>query len=348
MSLLARFFNQIKSSQEDIASESLSYILQNSDFAKNEFNKRIHHITKIELPELSYETQITETGLGRTDISGFDSKRNEMVIIEAKFWASLTEHQPISYLKRQKSNSVLVFICPSKRKSSLSVELIKKLNENNIEFKRIDDSNSLELSNKQFILIQSWKEILDSLKYELEKNHEQGLVSDIDQIIGFCNVIDENSFIPLNDKDLSPEIGKVISSYYELTNEVIDELIKHTKEYSTKGLTEGKPKDNTFGYYKYRRYYGYIITFGLNYGYWSKFADTPFWIRISEEDKWIQNSELKLKLKSVSFKILKQTFEVENSDLYFPIYPAKYEDKNNVVKNMVQQINEIFDQLREL
>ena len=132
MSLLARFFNQIKSSQEDIASEGLRYILQNSDLAKSIINGQIKSKTNLQLQELNYVSQISKTGLGRTDISGIDINGNEIVIFEAKFWASLTENQPASYLKRLPDNSVLAFICPSLRKSSLdkniSSSILKILN----------------------------------------------------------------------------------------------------------------------------------------------------------------------------------------------------------------------------
>jgi hypothetical protein len=344
MSLLARFFNQIKSYQEDIASESLRYIIQNSDLAKSILNSQIKSKTNIQLPELTYISQISKTDMGRTDISGIDINGNENVILEAKFWASLTENQPISYLKRLVANSVLVFICPSLRKSSLYIELIKKLNEQNLEFEIDETLLKFELDNKKFILIQSWTEILDPIKTILKANNQDHFVSDIDQIIGFCEIIDKNSFVPLNEKDLSPEIGRKISSYYELTDEVISELSK-SQYFEQARLTEGKPSKE-FGYYKYRLYDGYAISFGINFGYWSKFADTPFWLRISEAPSWKQNQELKFKLKSISSRISKPIFESDSNDLFFSIYPLKFEDKNSVIKNMVKQIDEIFSELR--
>ena|SRR5690554_1568068 len=345
MSLLARFFNQIKSSQEDIASEGLRYILQNSDLAKSIIKGQIKTKTNIELPELNYVSQISKTDLGRTDISGIDINGNETVIFEAKFWASLTENQPISYLKRLSDNSVLAFICPSLRKNSLYIELIKKLNEQNIEFKTDENLLKFELENNKFILIQSWTEILEPIKTILKANNQDNFVSDIDQIIGFCEIIDKNSFIPLNDRDLSPEIGRRISSFYELTDEVISELSK-SKNYKRSKLTEGKPSKE-FGYYKYRLYDEYAISFGLNFDYWTKFADTPFWLRISEASDFKQKPKLKFKLKNVSAKISKPAFENDSYDLFFPIYPKQYEDKNSVIKNMVEQIDEIFDELRK-
>ena len=346
-SLLGQFYNKIKGSKEDIASEGLKYILQNS-LSKSIINGQIKSKTNIQLPELKYVSQTFKKDLGRTDISGIDINGNEIIIFEAKFWASLTENQPVSYLKRlPPGNSVLVFICPDLRKNSLYIELDKKLKEHkrkeqNFEYKPDENLLKFELDNNKFILIQSWTEILLPIQTILKANNQDNLVSDIDQIIDFCKIVDKNSFIPLQDNDLSPETGRIINSFFELVNEVISELSK-SKYYNKGGLTEGKPKE--FGYYKYRMYDGYTITFGLNFGYWAKFADTPFWLRISQSFK--QTPELKIQLKRVSSILSKSIFEDDSDDLYFPIYPATYEDKNSVIKNMVEQIDEIFDEMRK-
>lgn len=345
MSLLARFFNQIKSSQEDIASEGLRYVLQNSDLAKSIISNQVKSKTAIQLPELNYVSQISKTDLGRTDISGIDFKGNEVIIFEAKFWASLTENQPNSYLKRLSNNSVLVFVCPSLRKNSLYIEIIKRLNEQSIEFESDVNLLKFSLNSNKHILIQSWAEILEPIRTILKSNNQDKFLSDIDQIIGFCEVIDKNSFIPLVDKDLSPELGRKINSYYELVDEVISELSK--SQYYKKGkLTEGKPSKE-FGYYKYRYYDGYAITFGINFGCWSKFADTPFWLIISELPDWKQVPEFKLKLKRVASQISKPTFENDSENLLLPVYPTKYEDKTTVIKNMAEQIDQIFNELRK-
>ena len=256
MSLLAKFFNQIKSSQEDIASDGLKHILQNSVYAKNYLQTLIFAKTNIQLPELNYTNQISKNELGRTDISGLDINSEENLIIEAKFWASLTENQPISYLKRINANCVLLFVCPTLRKNSLFIELKRKLNEENISFVPDDLTLKLVLENGKQILVQSWNEILEPIKEILKENNQQRLVSDIDQIIGFCEVIDSNSFIPLSENDLSPEIGRKISSYYFLVDEVINELSKN-ENYKQDRLTEGKPAREA-GYYKYRKYKNFL------------------------------------------------------------------------------------------
>ena len=57
--------------------------------------------------------------------------------------------------------------------------------------------------------------------------------------------------------------------------------------------------------------------------------------------KYSQSEELKSKIKKIALKIGKTTLENKKGD-FIPIYPKTEEDKDNVIKDMVAQINEIF------
>lgn len=342
MSLLAKFYTQIKSSQEDIASEGLKYILQNSKVAKSYLKSLLFSKTQIEIPELTYSNQITKKDLGRTDISGVNNLGKEVLIIEAKFWASLTENQPISYLKRLEENSILVFICPNLRKKSIFTELKRKLVDENLSFSENKELLTFVTENNKQILIQSWNEILEPIKNLLKENQDERLVSDIDQIIGFCKVIDKNSFIPLTENDLSPEIGRRINSYYSVIDEVLNELSKNEK-YRQDKLTEGKPRYG-YGFVKYRKYGDLTFAFGLNYTNWNEFADTPFWIKVTEQD-FEQSIEFKNKIYRIAPQLKNQIFETNLGGIYYPIYPTLFEDKEKVVKDMTEQIIEICEKL---
>lgn len=200
----------------------------------------------------------------------------------------------------------------------------------------------LVLENRKQILVQSWNEILEPIKEILKENNQNRLVSDIDQIIGFCEVIDSNSFIPLSENDLSPQIGRKVSAYYNLVDEVIYELSKNDN-YKQGKLTEGKPTKEA-GYYKYRYFKNFGLTFGLNFNYWTQFADTPFWLRISETD-FNQSENLKFTLRRISGTLSNHLFENNSDQLIYPIYPPKYVGKDEVIKNMSQQIVEIYEKL---
>ena len=99
-SLLGLFYNKIKGSQEDIASESLVYILKQSFESRQVLNQIINNNTGHNFSDLTYDTQNVGEELERPDISGIDENGKEVFLIEAKFWASLTQNQPNGYLER--------------------------------------------------------------------------------------------------------------------------------------------------------------------------------------------------------------------------------------------------------
>ena len=73
--------------------------------------------------------------------------------------------------------------------------------------------------------------------------------SDIDQIIGLCSAIDNESFLPLQSEDLSPGIARRNNSYYDLTDKVVDELKKRGFA-NTRSL---KATPQKYGYTRYFR-----------------------------------------------------------------------------------------------
>jgi len=102
----------------------LAYILQSSESARGEINRYIFQKTDIKLGNINYVTQNAGQKLERPDISGFNEDGKEVIIFEAKFWASLTKNQPVAYLDRLGDNSVLIFICPKLRKMKLQKKSI--------------------------------------------------------------------------------------------------------------------------------------------------------------------------------------------------------------------------------
>ncbi|MCL1827653.1 MAG: hypothetical protein FWG20_06370, partial [Candidatus Cloacimonetes bacterium] len=135
-SLLGQFYTKIEGSQEDIASEGIAYILNKSINARDSINAFLHNMIGINFKNISYITQNIGENKERPDISGIDENGLEQIIIEAKFWASLTDNQPVEYLKRLNNDSVLLFVCPTLRKVSIGTEIESRLNDADIEFEK--------------------------------------------------------------------------------------------------------------------------------------------------------------------------------------------------------------------
>ena len=291
---------------------------------------------------IGYITQSVGENKERPDICGLDEAGNEVIIIETKFWSSLTDNQPTEYLKRLKVDSVLIFVCPRLRKISLSSEIEHKLIIDGVNY----DKNDSFFKTKEgvFVFISDWIYVLETMKTALVSNGERALVSDIDQLIGFCEVIDNNAFLPLRDTDMSPDIAKRISSYYDLLDKVVDKL-KIDLNASTQGL---KATPQKYGYTRYFRIDNYAYTLEFDTELWGSVADTPFWMTMvyCHNGPWEQPVELQDKLKKIANKLKIEIYPKGfKNRICFAMRPTIGAVEDVVIKDFVNIFKAILTEL---
>jgi len=336
-SLLGQFYSRIKGSQEDIASEGLAYILQRSKSARNALHKIIKLESGLDFNDINYTTQNVGEKLERTDISGYNFDNQEVIILEAKFWASLTDNQPIGYLERLRENSILVFICPTLRVRPVFNEVNKRILDAKLEFESNSESHFIQFVNNKSLVVKTWNEILGAIRLQLIQDNDQYL-SDIDQIIGFCETVDSNAFMPFQCSDFSPSNAKRINSYYDITDKVVDELKKRGLA-NTTGL---KTTPQKYGYTRYFRIGTTPVALHVRFDFWEKVSDTPFWVYFN----WAHDEHYKKLMKIIASKRSVITYE-SNNILYLPIYPLVEKTEDIVVKDIVEQIVQINNELNE-
>jgi len=336
-SLLGQFYSRIRGSQEDIASEGLVYILQRSKSARLALNRIIKSDCGLEFGNLSFKSQNIGDQLERPDISGIDADGNEVLIMEAKFWAALTDNQPIEYLRRLKPNAVLVFICPTLRVRPVFDEIIRRIKITDRYFTPNLSIHSIPVEENKHLIIKTWDEILGTIKIHLEQDNEKVLISDIDQIIGLCNAIDTKSFLPIQSDDLSPKYARRISSYYDLLDKVVDELRK--REFVD--LSGLKATPQRYGYTRYLKVEKYGVALNFNMEFWAEIADTPFWLSIKEivtPSKWKISAELRRESKTIASVHGFTLHETINRDLYFALFPLLDKTEDVVINDLTDNI----------
>lgn len=343
-SLLGLFYSRIRGSQEDIASEGLAYILQKSLSARQAINSLIKYDCGLILTDLGYVTQNVGANLERPDISGYNEVGKEVLIIEAKFWASFTRSQPVEYLNRLGADSVLLIVCPSLRVRSIFTEIVIRLKQSNLDFQECLKDHSLLFPNNKFLLVKTWNEVLSTVRINLVQNNEQSLISDIDQLIGFCDTIDSNTFLPLQSQDLSPIVPKRINSYYSLIDKVVDELQKKG-EANTNGL---RATPHRQGYIRYLHLEGFGVAFSLNFDLWARYVDTPFWIlfKLKTDLGWVSTDKLKATCKKVASRLDHNTWLDGNRRVYFALVPQLDATEDVVIQNLAEQILELSREIK--
>ncbi len=123
--LLAKLAPMFVAQTENVAVEALGHILSGSEAARRALSDVVRAGGAEVGQIVQVRTQATGQEGARPDLAGFDERGDERVLIEAKFWAGLTENQPVSYLERlpDEQPSALLFVAPAARVEPLWAEL---------------------------------------------------------------------------------------------------------------------------------------------------------------------------------------------------------------------------------
>lgn len=337
MAVLGNFYERIHGSVEYLASESLNYILNSSDKVTKNLVNMINLDTNSHFDSITFTSQIQGADKEIPDLSGYNKNRKEVIILETKFWASLTKNQPMTYLDRLNANGVLAFICPDLRTISLKTEIENVLNKKDKKFNYIDQDKKIISIENKYILIYTWEHILNCLKNELDNSNFE-ILSDITQLQGLCKRIDTDSFIPITENDLSPEIPKKILSYINIVDKTISKLAADEEvKLSTSGY---KATAVRWGYRRYAQIGNLSISLDANWEYWSKYADTPLWIELFPNSK---NSTAVQKLNNeLEKKFGKINFGDPLGNPYYPIRLKIGDIEDKVIELICNFIKEMF------
>jgi len=331
-SLLGQFYTRIRGSQEDLASEGLAYILQRSPASRLALNRLIKSDCSLEFDDLTYTTQNIGDKLERPDVSGRNASDIEVLIIEAKFWAALTDNQPLVYLSRLGSNSMLMFVCPTLRVRPVFDEIHRRIQSSSLICKVKTENHSISFDENKHLIVKTWDEVLNTIRTQLIQENESVLLSDVNQIIGLCEAIDSNSFQPFQAEEFAPSVAKRINSYNDIIDKVVDEL-KHGGQADTQSL-KASPQKN--GYTRYFRMASLGFSLSVRFDLWERYADTPFWLNIKDQldgSVWAMTDNFKLKMKTTAAKLT-----ISTGELMIPLFPLMDKTEDVVVSEISDQI----------
>ena len=296
-------------SPENLATEGLRYILERSDTANKAFAQFLRQIEP-SLPEtISFQTQSKGEEGETPDLIGLDAEGREVILGEAKFWAGLTDNQPVSYIRRLEKNKgkLLLFIAPGTRFETLWPELLRLCKKAKLEHEEgLMEKNmrSVAFGNQVKMGMTSWRVILNTLQTAAEANNEQATASDLAQLRGLCDRMDASAFLPLRQEELACEHGKRISHYIDVVNDTIGKLAADGT-ISLEGVRATTRADGWGRYFKHKNF-GCILMF--NFKLWGEKYPTPIWIsitnRIKEKGKmqWVYLPATEEKLRAYGVK----------------------------------------------
>lgn len=341
MSVLAHVVKQGPMAGEPAATQALAYILSSSEVVARAF-VTLFRQADIEFEPGSFGAEVRQ-GEAQPDLTVYDSKGQVRAFIENKFWAGLTENQPVTYLNAlpDRSPGALLFIVPEKRIPTIWKELQERCTNSNLPWENEQKGDKVLSCHVQanFVLIASWKHVLSKLLAVVDQGKDNHLRHDILQLQDLAVQMDSDAFLPIQAEDVTnQDVARRLVSYISLLDDITENL-KSRSFACTKGLSQG---NSYYGSGRFLRLHKRSeVWLGVTLRKWANFGKSPLWLRIANTT-WND------------MHIQKQFFHRFNdaqliqSDMYIPIRLPSGVERENVVSDAAEQIVQIGEELNTL
>lgn len=268
---------------EDIAVVALGHILATSKAALRAIED-ILNTGGAQVGKISHaRTQASKEKGGRTDLSGCDENGEERVLIEAKFWAGLTDLQPVAYLKRLPTDkpSALLFVAPAARFELLWAKLCRRVVKAGMNVgpdSRDSNLYTAEVGGKHRLMLTSWRVLLDNMASKASIAGDSRAEADIRQLLGLTQRMDEDAFLPLRSEELGPEFPRRVLAFVRLVKDAATRASQ--EEWANWNGSQPSIGETFYGWYML------LAGAGVWFGYWctpwAQHRDTPLWLEFSE------------------------------------------------------------------
>jgi hypothetical protein len=328
---------------ENVATMALAFILDSNGAARSGFTKLLRGASP-GLPPLWFRIQETD-GDSRPDMWGHDGNGAAHVFVENKFWAGLTDNQPVTYLQklaRSGADTVLLFVVPHQREQTLWRELRHRISAAGIPAEAREPGPGVDFiattSIGPTIALTSWDKLLAFL--ELETAQEPSARSDLLQLKALCAEANTDAFAPFAPAELSDQRTPLLVLQL---NDLVQEAT--AAAFAEGVLHRGKllPQANTTRTGRYASLFAdesWGLWFGLHFGLWRKYGNTPLWL-IFSTTAWGRAAEVKALLEP--WAVASEHFVTSEPDgsCVVAVRVRTGEEKHQVIRSILDQLREI-------
>ena len=319
--LLAQLAPMFGPQTENLAVEALGHILSGSEAAR----RALTELLQAGGAGIGQVTQVRTQDVGedgaRPDLVGLDQEGEGRVLIEAKFWAGLTENQPGGYLKRLESApqpTALLFVAPAQRLDSLWAELCR-LSESASDVASDSDADGLRSARigvGPYLMLTSWRSLLGRMAAMVSAAADSHAEIDIRQLQGLAEQQDREAFLPVRHEELGPQLPRRVVNFARIVDDAVG-LAKETEWVSTKGARMTATATSYGAWITLPRAEGAFgktsLFFGVEYESWVRYRDTPLWLNF-----WDPPPGVRLKLEPLRHRSPPELVEIGNQ-LRIPI-----------------------------
>ncbi len=343
--LLAKLAPKFGPQTENLAVDALGHILSGSKAARLALSKMIEAGGAVVGEIAQVRTQAAGKEGERPDLAGFDRDGRERVLIEAKFWAGLTDNQPVAYLERLPANtpSALLFVAPAARLETLWNELRRTVakSQSGITLAKGSEATALRSApagGKRHLLLTSWQAMLGRMATEAAAASESDTEKDIGQLRGLAAQQDDEAFLPLRREELGPEFPRRMLGLQRLINDATD-CATDAGFANVQGL---QVTPQAWGYGRYVSLAASTPWFGISFHYWAGHKETPLWL-------WFRGRDLRAKTRR-ALELLRQRDPPElfesDDDLVVPVELQVGVEYEAVRDAVVARLKEVADLIR--
>ena len=319
------------------ATQALAYVLNKQPNIVQAFVKLLGVAGVTFDPKHRVESERGDDGgriSGRPDIKIFDAKGNLRVLVENKFWAGLTDAQPVDYLKMlpEDISSGLLFIVPTQRVEMLWKVLKTRCRDAGLDLGEDllegDRGRWVPVGSKR-MLVTDWQNVLDTLVWAAD---DPAIKGDILQLRRLAETLENlQPFRALrSDEVTNVDLARRVINYIELIEAICTKLDADEADL-TYGTARAGYYDQSF--YRYLEWNnrdgqrdGAYLT--LSFPMWRKSGGiTPLWL-------WAKQSV------QLSGNI--DGTDVSGDDKYIPIRLKLGVERDRVVEDGVEQIRRML------
>ena len=334
---------------EDVATEALAFILRSSEAARRAFAELLRGIEP-DLGSLHFRVQQAK-GDVRPDMCGLDDSGKLHVLVENKFWAGLTENQPVEYLRVLEETagpSVLLFVVPEARQETVWAELERRLDKATISHTaRAPSAAAPRISETRIgptLALTSWRRLLAAIEAQLAD--EPRLLHDLLQLRALCDAVDIDAFLPISSAELTDQRAPALVLQVGAVAQGAVGLAASKGVLSTQGLRPSHSSRRIGRYVSFPTAHGVGAWFGIEFRLWRDHGRTPLWLVFSPGE-WGLAMEVRSLLKPWADREALVSATV-GERFVVGIDLVTGEEKDRVVESVVLRLADIAAQLSAL
>ena len=343
MSVLAHVVLRGSLPGEPAATQALAHILTSSPDIARAF------VAMLRTANVEFDPGYIGAELGREDsrpdLTVYDSSGRVRAFVENKFWAGLTDAQPVSYLAElpDEPPGALLFVVPQRRVATIWNELQLRCVREELEWVDGPESHSVIWArvDSKPMLITSWTHVLQALLQAAHTGGEDTIRNDILQLQGLTDRMDAEAFLPIRaDEITDQETAHRLLNYGGLTEDITQKL-KDNGVADTEGLRVSHSYQSAGRYLRVHGKFG--LWLGIELEVWRDAGISPLWLML-DNGKFSGVAGQHQTIRDLFDDV--QLYENEGA-AYLPIRLMIGVERDRVISEAAAQITLIADTLQE-